>query len=51
MKVKELIEILQQCDNQDAEVLIDCRHIIPEVSLESQTDWFIDKTPVIHITT
>lgn len=51
MKVKELIEILQKCDNQEAEILIDCRHVDMNIDIEVQTDWFEDNTPVLHITT
>lgn len=51
MKVKELIELLKQ-QPEDAEILIDCRHI-DDVEIYSQSDWYADEpeTIVVHINT
>lgn len=51
MKVKELIELLKQ-QPEDAEILIDCRHI-DDVEIYSQYDWYADEpeTTVVHMNT
>ena len=50
MKVKELVEMLLEVD-QEAEVLIDCRHLDILVDQEVGEDWFGDGTEVVHLTT
>jgi hypothetical protein len=51
MKVKELIELLKQ-QPEDAEILIDCRHI-DDVEIYSQSDWYAgeEEIIVVHINT
>ena len=51
MKVKELIELLKQ-QPEDAEVLIDCRHI-DDVEIYNQSDRYVNEpeTIVVHINT
>lgn len=51
MKVKELIELLKQ-QPEDAEILIDCRHI-DDVEIYNQSDWYATEpeTIVVHINT
>ena len=51
MKVKELIELLKQ-QPEDAEVLIDCRHI-DDADIYNQSGWYANEpeTIVVHIDT
>lgn len=51
MKVKEFIELLKQ-QPEDAEVLIDCRHI-DDAEIYNQSDWYATEpeTIVVHINT
>ena len=51
MKVKELIELLKQ-QLEDAEVLIDCKHI-DDAEIYSLSDWYATEpeTIVVHIDT
>ena len=51
MKVKELIELLKQ-QPEDAEILIDCRHI-DDADIYNQSGWYASEpeTVVVHIDT